>query len=150
MSSTHITALKITSVLWVIWGLVHAFFGLATLAVDASTGFAYIAAGVAPEELVAEYHPAVVNILNQHGWNLLWFGTVTTIGGVLVWRRNMTAIWVSAMVGGLADLGYLVFLDIPGYATFFPGTTMTLISGGATVLGFWVWLAHRKTAAAGA
>ena len=147
MTSKHIAALKITAVLWVVWGLVHAFFGVATMAVDTSTGFAYIAAGVPAEELAAQYHPAVGNILNQHGWNLLWFGTVTTIGGVLVWKRNMTAIWVSAMVGGLADLGYFVFLDIPGYATFFPGTTMTLISGTATVLGFWVLFAHRKTAA---
>jgi len=148
MTPTQITILKVTGVLWVFWGLVHAFFGVATMAVDASTGFAYIAAGVAPEALAGDYHPAIGNILNQHGWNLLWFGVATTIGGVLVWRRNTTAIWVSAMVGGLADLGYFVFLDIPGYATFFPGTTMTLVSGAATALGFWVWFAERNRAKA--
>jgi len=144
MTNMQITALKITAVLWIIWGLVHAFFGVGIMAADASTGFAYIAAGVAPEALSADYHLAVGNILKQHGWNLLWFGIVTTLGGVMIWRRNMTAIWVSAMVGGLADLGYLVFVDFAGYATFFPGTTMTLIAGSAILLGGWVWLAERK------
>ena len=50
------------------------------------------------------------------------------------------------MVGGLADLGYLAFVDFGGYATFFPGTTMTLIAGSAILLGGWVWFAERKRA----
>ena len=61
----------------------------------------------------------------------------------MIWRRNMVAIWVTSMVGGLADLGYLIFVDFPGYATFFPGTLMTLIAGSAIVIGGWVWLAQR-------
>ena len=117
------------------------------MATGASEGFAAIAAGVSPEVVTADYHPAVSAILNQHGWNLLWFGIVTTVGGVMVWRRNLTAIWVSSMVGGLADLGYLTFVDIGGYGTFFPGTLMTLIAGSAIVLGGWVWLSQRKTPA---
>lgn len=144
MTNTQINVLKAASVLWIIWGVVHAFFGVGIMAADASQGFAYIAAGVSPEELQADYHPVVAAVLNQHGWNLLWFGLATTIGGVMIWRHSMTAIWVSAMVGGLADLGYLIFLDFPGYATFFPGTTMTLIAGSAIVLSFWVWLAQRS------
>ena len=147
MNKTQINALRVTAVLWIIWGVVHAFFGVAIMSMDASEGFAAIAAGVAPEAVSADYHPAVAAILNQHAWNLLWFGMVTTLGGVMIWRRNMTAIWVSAMVGGLADLGYLVFVDVGGFATFFPGTLMTLIAGSAIVLGGWVWLSQRKTTA---
>ena len=145
MNNTQVNALRVTAVLWFIWGVVHAFFGVAIMSMDASEGFAAIAAGVAPEAVSADYHPAVAAILNQHAWNLLWFGMVTTLGGVMIWRRNMTAIWVSAMVGGLADLGYLVFVDVGGFATFFPGTLMTLIAGSAMVLGAWVWLSQRKT-----
>jgi len=137
-------ALKVAGVLWVIWGLVHAFFGVAIISMDASEGFAAIAAGVSPETLSADYHPAIEGILNQHAWNLLWFGIVTTIGGAMIWRRNLVAIWVTSMVGGLADLGYLIFVDVPGYATFFPGTLMTLIAGSAIALGAWVWLALRN------
>lgn len=143
MNNKQIMALKVAGVLWVIWGLVHALFGVAIISMDASGGFAAIAAGVSPGALSADYHPAIEGILNQHAWNLLWFGVVTTIGGVMIWRRNMVAIWVTSMVGGLADLGYLIFVDFPGYATFFPGTLMTLIAGSAIVIGGWVWLAQR-------
>jgi len=87
-------------------------------------------------------------VLNQHAWNLLWFGIVTIIGAVFIWRGNRTAIWVTGMVGGLADLGYLVFLDLPGFVRFFPGTVMTLISASAVALSLWVWLSRRGTAAA--
>ena len=104
MTDTQKNALKIATVLWVIWGLVHAFAGVVVLSSDASSGFAAIADAVDPAALAAEYHPAAGGILNQHGWNLLWFGVATIIGGVLIWRGNMTAIWVTGMVGGLADL----------------------------------------------
>ena len=147
MSNTKINALRMTAALWVLWGVVHAFFGAAIMATGASEGFAAIAAGVSPDAVRADYHPAVSAILNQHGWNLLWFGIVTTVGGVMIWRGSMTAIWVSAMVGGLADLGYLVFIDFGGYGTFVPGTLMTIIAGSAIVLGGWVWSAQRKQSA---
>ncbi len=144
MTQTQSTALKIATVLWVIWGLVHAFAGIIVLTSDASSGFAAIADAIDAEALKAEYHAAVGGILNQHGWNLLWFGVATIIGGLLIWRGNMTAIWVTGMVGGLADLGYLLFVDFPGYVNFFPGTLMTFISGSAVLLNFWVWLSNRN------
>ena len=144
MNNTQTTSLKIAGVLWIVWGLVHAFFGVAIMFTDPSAGFAAIAAGVDAEAIKADYHSAVGAILNQHGWNLLWFGVITTIGGVFICRRNMTAIWVCAMVGGLADLGYLAFIDFGGYGTFIPGTVMTLIAGSAILLGGWVWFAQRK------
>lgn len=143
MSLSHTYALKAATILWVIWGLVHTLAGVIVLSGDATAGFQAIADGVAAEELVNEYHPAVGGILNQHGWNLLWFGVATIIGGIFIWRGNLTAIWVTGMVGGLADLGYLLFVDLPGYVMFFPGTVMTIISGTAILLSFWVWLTNR-------
>ncbi|WP_424969638.1 hypothetical protein [Dinoroseobacter sp. S76] len=130
---------KIIAILWVIWGLVHTLAGVIVLSSDASGGFQAIADAVAPELLQAEYHPAAAGILNQHGWNLGWFGVATCIGGVLIWRGNRTALWVTAMVGGLADLGYFFFLDLPGFVHFFPGTVMTLVSGSAILLSLLQW-----------
>lgn len=147
MRSSHLLALKAAAVLWVIWGLVHTFAGIIVLASDASGGFQAIADAVTPEALQANYHPAVGGILNQHGWNLGWFGVATIIGAVFIWRRNITAIWVTGMIGGLADLGYLLFVDIPGYVNFFPGTVMTLVSGSAILLSFWVWFSRKRAAA---
>lgn len=147
MTKSHGYALKIAAVLWVIWGLVHAFAGGMVLSSAAVDGFKAIADAVAPSELDADYHPAVGGILNQHAWNLLWFGVVTAIGGVLVWRASMTAIWVTGMVGGLADLGYLLFVDLPGFVNFVPGTVMTIVSASAIILSFWVWLSAGRSIA---
>ncbi|MGD1933792.1 MAG: hypothetical protein ACFB0Z_04665 [Candidatus Phaeomarinobacter sp.] len=144
MSSTHALALKISAVLWVIWGLVHMLAGALVIPADATGGFQAIADAVDPALLVADYHPAVGGILDQHGWNLLWGGAVTLIGAIFIWRQSFTAIWVTAMVGGLLDVGYLVFVDIPGYVNFVPGTVMTMVSASAIILSFWVWLSNRQ------
>lgn len=145
MSSMKSLALKIAAALWVVWGAVHLFAGVIVLSGDAVAGFQAIADAVAPDTLALEYPPAVGGVLNQHGWNLAWFGVVTIIGGVFVWKADMTAIWVTALIGGLADLGYLLFVDVPGYVNFFPGTVMTIVSGSAIVLSFWVWFTHRPS-----
>ncbi len=146
MSPMQANALKIAAALWVVWGLVHMFAGGVVLLSDASAGFQAIADGVASATLQHDYEPAVGGILNQHGWNLGWFGLVTTIGAVFIWLKNLTAIWVTALIGGLADLGYLLFVDLPGYVNFFPGTVMTIVSGSAILLSLWVWSQQRKTA----
>ena len=143
MSGTNALLLKISAVLWVIWGLVHTLAGVIVLTSDASGGFAAIADAVDAEALAVDYHAAVGGVLNPHGWNLGWFGIATIIGAGFVWRGNLTAIWVTGMVGGLADLGYLLYVDFPGYVNFVPGTVMTFISGTAILLSFYVWLTSR-------
>lgn len=147
MSGMHINALKVSAVLWIIWGLVHALAGVIVLSSDATGGFQAIADGIEPSKLEAEYHVAVGGILNQHGWNLGWFGVATLVGAVFIWKQNVTAIWVTGMIGGLADLGYLFFVDLPGYVNFVPGTVMTFVSGTAIALSFWVWLSTKETSA---
>ncbi len=143
MENKYALALKVSAILWIVWGIVYLLAGIVTIGVDATTGFQGIAA-VGPEELVADYHPAVEAVLNQHGWNLLWAGAVTIVGAVFIWRQNITAIWVTALVGGLVDVGYLVFIDLGGFGIFFPGTSMTIVSASAIVLSFWAWFASRS------
>lgn len=74
MSRTHELALKAATILWVVRGIVHILGGIVTMADDATGGFQGIAAAVEPDDLGAEYHPAVEAMLNQHGWNLPWVG----------------------------------------------------------------------------
>ena len=146
MSNTQGLALKSAAILWVIWGLVHMLAGVIVIPADAAGGFAAIADAVDPTLLEGEYHPAVNGILDQHGWNLFWGGAATVIGAVFIWRKNLTAVWVTGMIGGLLDFGYLIFVDVPGFVNFVPGTVMTFISGSAIVLSFWVWLTNRSSA----
>lgn len=143
-TATSSLMLKIAAVLWIIWGLVHALAGTIVLSSSATAGFQAIADAVPPDLLINEYHPAVGAILNQHGWNLLWGGLVTLIGAVFIWRRNLTAIWVTAMVGGLLDIGYFLFLDLGNHVRFIPGTLMTLISATAILMSFTVYWQSRR------
>ena len=136
--------LKISSILWVIWGLVHMLAGFIVISNDASGAFAAIADSVDSNLLAMDYHGAVGAILNQHGWNLLWGGLATIVGGVFIWQLNTAAIFISAMVGGLLDVGYFVFVDLGGYSNFVPGTIMTIISASAILLSFYAYFASKK------
>jgi len=134
--------LKTSAVLWIVWGLVHALFGILIIFGDTGSGIQAIGNGV---ELAPANYPDVLGaIMNQHGWNLLWFGVVTTIGAVFIWRSSNTAIWMNAMVGGLADLGYFIFLDLGGYVKFVPGTVMTIISLAAVLLSFTAYFKNKS------
>lgn len=148
MSQSQRMALRAAAVLWVVWGLVHLLAGVIILSSDASGGFAAVADAVDPATLAHDYAPAVGGILNQHGWNLGWIGVTTVVCAVFIWRGSFTAIWVAALCGGLADVGYLLFVDFPGYVNFVPGTVMTIVSATAVVLSFWVWLPNRGAGAA--
>ncbi|MEL7120338.1 MAG: hypothetical protein AAFO07_12880 [Bacteroidota bacterium] len=147
--STITLLLRIAAVLWVIWGLVHMFAGVMTINFSTSGDIAMaiggIADAVAPESLQAAYPAALGGVLGQHGFNLFWFGAVTTIGGVYIWRKNVNAIFLSALVGGLADLGYFIFMDLGGFVNFVPGTVMTLVSSAAIILSFYAYFRGIKT-----
>ncbi len=137
-TSTLSALLKVSAVLWIIWGLVHMLAGVMTILqiTDGNIAGAVggIADAVAPETLAANYPPAAGAVLGQHGFNLLWGGAVTLVCAFLIWRKNKHAIFMAALVGGLLDLGYFIFMDLGGYVHFVPGTLMTLISGSAIIL----------------
>ena len=126
--------LKIITVLWIIWGAVHALAGVLTISQVAPTSIASIADAVDPAVFHETYHAAADALINQHGYNLLWIGLFTVLGGVFIWRGSATWLFFTAIVGGVTDVGYFVFMDLGGYVNFFPGTVMTIISGSAIVL----------------
>lgn len=140
------TFFKISTVLWIVWGLVHMFAGAITmyfiLSGDISSSVSGIADAVDPETLKMNYPDAAGAVIGQHGFNLLWIGIVTFISAFYIWKGNKQAIFLAAICGGLADLGYFLFMDLGGYVNFMPGTVMTLVSSAAIILSF---TAHFKT-----
>lgn len=126
--------LKVITVLWVIWGLVHMLAGVLTIAQIAPGSIAGVADAVDPTVFHPTYHAATDALINQHGFNLLWIGAFTIVGGVYIWRRSAMWLLFTAVVGGLTDVGYFVFMDLGGFVNFMPGTVMTLVSGSAIVL----------------
>ena len=125
--------LRLASVLWVVWGLVHVLAGVMTISQDTPGAIAGIADAVDKDSLNLAYPDAAGAVIKQHGFNLLWIGAVTTICAVFVWRRSKLAMLLAALVAGLADVGYFLFLDLGGFVKFIPGTLMTLICLAAII-----------------
>jgi hypothetical protein len=140
--------LKISAVLWIIWGLVHILAGVMTikgiLTGDISASVTGIADAVDPNLLQMDYPKASGAIIGQHGFNLFWVGIVTFISAFFVWKGNRNAIFLAAIVGGLADLGYFLFMDLGGFVNFVPGTVMTIVSFLAIILSFYVYFKTRN------
>lgn len=147
MKNTSIL-LKVSAALWIIWGLVHIMAGVFTmnfiLSGDIAGSVAGIADAVNPDTLRAEYPKAAGAIIGQHGFNLFWIGLVTLISSFFIWKGSSKAIFLAALTGGLADLGYFLFLDLGGYVNFVPGTVMTLVSGTAIITSFYAYFQRRK------
>ncbi|MEL7005453.1 MAG: hypothetical protein AAFN93_22385 [Bacteroidota bacterium] len=139
---------KTSSVLWVIWGLVHILAGVMTmkgiLTNDITSSVAGIADAIDPETLQMDYPQAAGAVIGQHGFNLFWIGVVTTISAIYVWKGNKNAIFLAAITGGFADLGYFLFMDLGGYVKFVPGTVMTIVSSLAIILSFYALSKSRK------
>ena len=98
-----------------------------TISKDTPQAVQGIADAVEPAKLDVTYPDAAGAVINQHGFNLLWIGVVTTICAFFVWKRSTSAIFLAALVAGLADIGYFLFMDLGGHVNFVPGTLMTLI-----------------------
>ncbi len=90
------------------------------------------------------YPNAAGAVLGQHGFNLFWIGIVTLIAAFYIWNGNTNGIFLAAITGGLADLGYFLFMDLGGYVNFVPGTVMTIVSASAITLTFYAHFKSRK------
>lgn len=140
---------KISAVLWIIWGLVHILAGVLTmkgvLTGDISSSVYGIADAVDSASLTMDYPKAAGAIIGQHGFNLCWIGIVTFTSAFFVWKGNKNAIFLAAITGGLADLGYFLFMDLGGYVNFVPGTVMTIFSLLAIVLSLYAYSKTKRT-----
>ncbi|MEM8747094.1 MAG: hypothetical protein AAGF91_10360 [Actinomycetota bacterium] len=138
--------LRISAALWLVWGAVHLFAGVITMARETDDAVAGIADAVDPDTLEMDYPDAVGAVVNQHGFNLAWIGIVTIICSVVIWRwRAAWAVFLAAIVGGLADVGYFIFLDLGDFVNFVPGTLMTLFSASAIITSFTAYFTTRST-----
>ena len=58
----------------------------------------------------------------QDAWNLLFFAIFGIVVGILLnWKNSRLGYWLNLVVVSAADIGYIVFLLIPGYVPFMPG-----------------------------
>ena len=136
-------ALRAAASLWFIWGVFHLAAGAAVvvfLAGEHPDGELQAIPGVLEVDFfgVDSTFASIAN-MQQHGYNLAWIGVVVTIASFWVWRGNRLAVATCVVLGGLADLGYFVFVDLAGYADP-PGPQMTWIMAAAIILAGYAWM----------
>ena len=96
---------RIGSALYVIWGLLH------------------IKAAYDEFVLAASLDPGLVQgKLNQGAWDLLFFALASILIAVILnWRNDSRGYWMNLVLVSAADIGFIVFVLLPGYVAFFPG-----------------------------
>jgi hypothetical protein len=138
---------KTSAVLWIVWGLVHILAGVLTmkgiLTNDISSSVAGIADAIDPANVHMNYPEAAGALIGQHGFNLFWIGIVTFVSAFYIWRGNKNAVFLAAITGGLADLGYFLFMDLGGFVNFVPGTVMTIFSLAAIILSMTAYFKNK-------
>lgn len=123
---------RAAGVLWAMWGLLHLVAGVGVLSTFASevTG---VPESVTLTLMGGEMPFQVRRTLAEHNFNNTWFGLVVTAGSVQVWRGRRLGALLCAIVGGLAQLGFTIFIVVPGYGNAV-GVAMTFVAVSALVL----------------
>ncbi len=123
---------RVAAVLWAMWGALHLVAGLSVVTTLASEVVG-VPESVQLTVMGGELPFHVRRTLAEHSFNNTWFGLVVLVGSVLVWKRSRLGVFVCTIVGGLAHLGFTIFLVVPGYSNAV-GIAMTLIAASAVAL----------------
>ncbi|MGY2488474.1 hypothetical protein [Cupriavidus sp. CP313] len=95
----------LSAALYVIWGLLH------------------LQAAYAVYRLGSSLEPGMLQgRMVQHAWNLLFASVVAIFVAITMNSRNSReGYWLNTVLVGLVDMGFILFLLIPGYLPLWPG-----------------------------
>jgi hypothetical protein len=58
----------------------------------------------------------------QDAWNLLFFAIFGIVVGILLnWKNSRLGYWLNLVVVSAGDIGFILFVLMPGYVPFMPG-----------------------------
>lgn len=99
------TFAKIGALSYVIWGVLH------------------IVAAFEESMLAGTLEPGLVQAkLNQGAWDLLFFAFFAiTVAVKYNWKNDLVGYWLNLIVVSAADIGFIVFVLLPGHVALFPG-----------------------------
>jgi hypothetical protein len=96
---------KIGAGLYIVWGLLH---------IKAAYDGFFLGASVDSGLIHGK--------LNQGAWDLLCFALASIVIAVIFnWKNDVTGYWINLVLVSIADIGFIIFVLIPGYIAFFPG-----------------------------
>ena len=115
---------KIGAVLYFFWGLVHIKAGLDGFGLGAG-----LESGL------------VQGKINQGAWDVLVFALAAiALALTLNWKNDLVGYWANLLLVSAADLGFIIFVLLPGHIDFFPGIIGPALWLGAALfssLGIW-------------
>ncbi len=96
---------KLGSITYVLWGILH------------------IEAARKVYALGQTLDPGMVQgRIFQDAWNLLFFAIFGIVVGVFLnWKNSRFGYWLNLIVVSAGDIGYIIFILIPGYVPIMPG-----------------------------
>lgn len=58
----------------------------------------------------------------QDSWNLMWFSILAIIAAIgFNWHNDVRGWWMNFVVVSVADVGFILFVLMPGYVPMWPG-----------------------------
>jgi len=96
---------KLGAVSYIIWGLLH------------------IMAAFEESMLARTLEPGLVQgKINQGAWDLLFFALFALVVAIKYnWKNDLLGYWLNLIVVSAADIGFIVFVLLPGHVAVFPG-----------------------------
>lgn len=110
------------AIAYIIWGLLHVEAARSVYTLGAS-----LEAGM------------VQGRIYQDAWNLLCFAVLAVVVAVVFnWRNSRMGYWLNLLVVSATDIGFIVFILLPGYLPLIPGVlgpVFWLLGGVLTTIG---------------
>jgi len=127
---------KIGAVFFGLWGLLHTIGGGAMLATSIGgieDGFGLFLKSAGSDGALANA------ILQYHSFNILWFGIASTVvAATMNWKNSRPGLYFNLAIAGLADLGLVLFMLLPGYLSWANGSqgiVLFLLAAGFSIAG---------------
>jgi len=96
---------KIGAASYIVWGLLHL-----------KASFDEFALGATLQKGLVQ------GKINQGGWDLLFFALFAIVVAVKYnWNNDTLGYWLNLIIVSAADIGFVIFVLLPGDVTFFPG-----------------------------
>jgi hypothetical protein len=96
---------KLGSVTYILWGILH---------IEAARKVYLLGQTLDPGMLQGR--------IFQDAWNLLFFAIFAIVVAIFFnWKNSRLGYWMNLTVVSAGDIGYIVFVLVPGYVPFMPG-----------------------------
>lgn len=110
---------------YLVWGALH---------IQAGIGVVHLGSNL-------HEHAMVQGRIYQDAWTLLFAAAIVMAAALLsVWRAWKTCFWLNLGLASVTDVGFIVFILVPGYAPPWPGIEGPLAWSLAAFFSSWSYL----------